>query len=56
MTTTRYVLIDKAAATARTSPNTIRYWIQIGRLRSTRPGRRRPDRGARPDRAHRGAV
>lgn len=40
-TTTRYLLIDEAAAIARTSPNTIRYWIQIGRLRSTRPGRRR---------------
>jgi excisionase family DNA binding protein len=41
MTTPRFFLIDEAAAIARTSPNTIRYWIQIGRLRSTKPGRRR---------------
>lgn len=41
MTTPRFLLIDEAAAIARTSPNTIRYWLQIGRLRSTKPGRRR---------------
>ena len=41
MTTPRFLLIDEAAAIARTSPNTIRYWIQSGRLRSARPGRRR---------------
>jgi excisionase family DNA binding protein len=40
-TTPRYLLIDEAAEIARTSPNTIRYWIATGRLPSRRPGRRR---------------
>jgi excisionase family DNA binding protein len=37
----RYLLIDEAAQIARTSPSTVRYWIQVGKLKSTRPGRRR---------------
>ncbi len=41
MSRPRFLLIDEAAEIARTSPNTIRYWIQIGRLPSTKPGRRR---------------
>ena len=37
----RYLLVDEAAHIARCAPSTIRYWIRVGRLPSTRPGRRR---------------
>lgn len=37
----QYLTIDEVARIARTSPSTIRHWIRIGRLPSTRPGRRR---------------
>lgn len=36
----RYYLITEAAEVARTSPNTVRYWLQTGKLRGHRPGRR----------------
>lgn len=36
-----YMLIEEAAAFARTSSSTIRHWIRTGRLASVRPGRRR---------------
>ncbi len=33
--------VDEAARVARTATSTIRHWLQIGRLRSVKPGRRR---------------
>ncbi|MDX2087849.1 MAG: helix-turn-helix domain-containing protein [Kofleriaceae bacterium] len=36
-----YLLIDEVAALCRASPETVRFWIKKGRLRSIRPGRRR---------------
>lgn len=37
----KYLLIPEAAAIARTGVGTIRHWIQSGKLKSVRPGRRR---------------
>lgn len=37
----KFLLIDEVAELCRTSPSTVRFWIQSGRLRSLRPGRRR---------------
>jgi excisionase family DNA binding protein len=36
-----WLLISEVALVARTSVETVRYWIKCGRLRSSRPGRRR---------------
>jgi len=36
-----WLLLEEAAAVARVSAETIRYWIKRGRLASVRPGRRR---------------
>lgn len=36
-----FMLIDEVAALCRASPETVRFWIKTGRLRSVRPGRRR---------------
>jgi excisionase family DNA binding protein len=35
------LLLEEAAAVARVSTETVRYWIKRGRLASVRPGRRR---------------
>ncbi len=35
------LLVDEVAARCRTSVSTVRFWIQTGKLRSVRPGRRR---------------
>lgn len=35
------MLLEEAAAVARVSAETVRYWIKRGRLASVRPGRRR---------------
>ncbi len=36
-----WLLINEVAKIARVSPDTVRFWIKTGRLRSVRPGRRR---------------
>lgn len=36
-----YLLIPEAATVARVSVHTVRTWIRTGKLRSSRPGRRR---------------
>lgn len=36
-----FLLIDEVARVCRTSPETVRFWIKTGRLRSIRPARRR---------------
>ena len=36
-----WLLIHEVAKIARVSPDTVRFWIKKGRLRSVRPGRRR---------------
>ena len=42
MTTTipEYLLLEEAAEIARTTVPTVRFWIQMGKLRARRPGRR----------------
>jgi excisionase family DNA binding protein len=37
----RYLLVEEVASIARTTPSTVRFWLSTGKLRSTRPGRRR---------------
>ena len=37
----QYLLVAEVAEIARTSESTVRYWIATGKLKSTRPGRRR---------------
>jgi excisionase family DNA binding protein len=37
----KYLTLDEVAAIAKVPRNTVRWWIQIGRLRSTKPGRSR---------------
>lgn len=36
-----FLLIEEVAVLLRTTPNSVRYWIQTGKLKSIRPGRRR---------------
>jgi excisionase family DNA binding protein len=38
---TEFLLIDDVARICRTSPETVRFWIKTGRLRSIKPARRR---------------
>jgi excisionase family DNA binding protein len=37
----KYYLLSEAADIARTTTSTVRWWIQTGRLKSVKPGRRR---------------
>lgn len=41
-----HLLLEEAARLARVSTSTVRYWVTIGRLPSTKPGRRRVVRRA----------
>jgi excisionase family DNA binding protein len=36
----RYLLLPEAAELARASVSSVRYWIQCGKLKAHRPGRR----------------
>lgn len=35
-----FLLVDEAAVIARTTVATIRWWVQVGKLPATKPGRR----------------
>lgn len=37
----RFLTIEECAQEARVSVSTVRYWVQLGKLASLRPGRRR---------------